>query len=120
MHTVHAGTYDKNFKEIKNGKRHIRITLFRAKGDLPHEITFEDKPRVFKIMWPEKKLYCKIYGTVHMLSYDCQKKNLDNSTRPPNVDGTVSVSRMKTIRLRVSSRNEVGMGLVLWTHCTNP
>ena len=96
------------------------MTLFRAKSDLPHEITFGDKPRVFKIMWSEKKLYCKIYGTVHMLSYDCRKKNLDNSTRPPNVDGTVSVSRMKTTRLTMSSRNQVGMDLVLWTHWTNP
>ena len=55
VHTVYAGTYDKSFKEIKNGKRKIRVTPFSAKSDLPHEITFEDNPRGFKVMWPEKK-----------------------------------------------------------------
>ena len=97
VHTVYAGTYDKNFKEIKNGKRHIRITPFRAKSYLPHKITFQDNSRVFKVMWPEKEIYCKFCGNVHELSHSSEEKKAANKTRPPNVDGSVAVSRKDEI-----------------------
>ena len=31
------------------------------------------------------------------VSYDCKEKNLDNSTRPPNVDRTVSIFRKNEV-----------------------
>ena len=64
VHTVYAGTYENRFQEIKNWKWHVTITAFHSKSELPHEIIFE-------VMWPLKKVSCKICGTVHMLSDEC-------------------------------------------------
>ena len=117
VHIVYVGTYGESFKEIKNGKRYIRITPFRAKSDLPHEITFQDSPRPFKVMWPEKEIYCKFCGTVHELSHNCEEKAAANKTRPPNVDDSVAVSRKDGINQVDSEFKEPGeMHLILWTH----
>ena len=50
VHTVFAGCFkETDFKGICYGKRHIRLTPFKSKHDLPHEIQFPDDDRYFII-----------------------------------------------------------------------
>ena len=93
VHYVCAGTYRNGFWDIKNGKRHVRITPFSDKSGLPHQIIFEEIPRNFIVLWPEKEIECKLCGNVHVLCVDCQGKKKANNTHPPNGDGSVTVSR---------------------------
>ena len=39
---VHDGKFKKPYNNISNNKRHIRITHYKTKHDLPHEIFFDD------------------------------------------------------------------------------
>ena len=72
VHTVFAGRFkETDFKGIINGKRHIRLTPFKSKHDLPHEIQFPDDDRYFHVMWAEKKILCKKCFSVHMISKVC-------------------------------------------------
>ena len=51
VHTVFAGRYKKEeFQSICNGKRHIRLTPFKSKHNLPHEIQFGENQKIFHIM----------------------------------------------------------------------
>ena len=88
-----TGTYGKNFGDIKNGKRHVRITPYSSKSGLPHQIVFEENSRTFNVLWPEKEIVCRLCGIVHALCVDCEGKKAANNTRPPNGDGSVTVSR---------------------------
>ena len=48
VHTVFAGRYkETDFKGICNRKWHMRLTPFKSKHDLPHEIQFPDDGRYF-------------------------------------------------------------------------
>ena len=41
VHTIFPGRYkEEKFKSICNGKRHVRLTSFHSKHDLPHKIQF--------------------------------------------------------------------------------
>ena len=40
VYAVFVGRFKDEFKEICNGKRHIRLTPFKSKHDLPHHIKF--------------------------------------------------------------------------------
>ena len=72
VHAVFAGTYrEKQFKGICNGERHIPMTLFRSKQDLPHKIQFGKNRKLFHAIWAEKKAYCKKCGSFHMLKGKC-------------------------------------------------
>lgn len=51
---VFAGTYKKDFHEIQNGKRHIRLTHY-DKNEIPHQIRFEGQKREFVVYWAEKR-----------------------------------------------------------------
>ena len=42
VHDVFDGKFKKPYNDISNGKRHIRITPYKTKHDLPHEIFFDD------------------------------------------------------------------------------
>ena len=53
VHDVFDGKFKKPYNDISNGKRHIRITPYKTKGDLPHEIFFDDS-WLFQVMWAEK------------------------------------------------------------------
>ena len=92
VHYVRAGTYAKDFGDIKNGKRHIRMTPYSGKSGLPHEIFFQESPRSFKVMWPEKEIFCKFCGNVNTLYHVCDEKKAANNTCPPNGDGSVTVT----------------------------
>ena len=92
VHYVRAGTYGKDFGDIKNGKRHIRITPYSGKSGPPHEIFSQESPRSFKVMWPEKEIFCKFCGNVNTLYHVCDEKKAANNTCPPNGDGSVTVS----------------------------
>ena len=117
VHYVRAGTYGQEFGDIKIGKRHVRITPYSGKSGLPHEITFEENPRAFRVMWPGKVIFCKFCGDTHSLSNICDKKKAVNNNRPPNGDGSVTVpGTMKLIGLTVSSWNQMGMRLDLRIH----
>ena len=39
---VHDGKLKKRYNNISNDKRHIRITPYKTKHDLPHKIFFDD------------------------------------------------------------------------------
>ena len=39
---VHDGKLKKQYNNISNGKRHIRINPYKTRHDLPHEIFFDD------------------------------------------------------------------------------
>ena len=39
---VHDGKFKKPYNNISNGKGYIRITHYKTKHDLPHEIFFDD------------------------------------------------------------------------------
>ena len=57
VHTVFAGRFkETDFKGICNGKRHVCLTLFKSKHDLPHQIQFPDDDRYFHVMWAKKKI----------------------------------------------------------------
>ena len=72
VHTVFAGRYkEEEFQSICNGKRHIRLTPFKSKHNLPHEIQFGENQIFFHIMWAEKKIYCRKCDSVHMLIETC-------------------------------------------------
>ena len=89
VHYVRAGTYRNEFADIKNGKRHVRITPHSGKSGLPHEIKFEEHPRAFRVMWPEKVVFCKFCGTAHQLRTDCDEKKAVNNNHPPNGEGSI-------------------------------
>ena len=74
VHFVRAGTYSNEFADIKNGKRHVKITPHNGKTALPHEIIFEGSDRLFKVMWPEKVVDCKRCGTTHQLCNVCDEQ----------------------------------------------
>ena len=42
VHDVFDGKYKKPYNNISNGKCHIRISPYKTKHDLPHEIFFDD------------------------------------------------------------------------------
>ena len=42
VHDVFDGKFKKPYNSISNGKRHIRITPYKTKHDLPQEIFFDD------------------------------------------------------------------------------
>ena len=42
VHDVFDGKFKKPYNDISNGKRHIRITPYKTKHDLLHEIFFDD------------------------------------------------------------------------------
>ena len=42
VHDVFEGKFKKPYNDISNGKRHIRITSYKTKHDLPHKIFFDD------------------------------------------------------------------------------
>ena len=42
VHDVFDGKSKKPYNDISNGKRHIRITPYKTKHDLLHEIFFDD------------------------------------------------------------------------------
>ena len=43
---------------LEFGEVYIRITPYKTKHDLPHEIFF-DESRSSEVMWTEKKVSCK-------------------------------------------------------------
>ena len=64
VHTVFAGRFkETDFKGICYGKRHIRLTPFKSKHDLPYEIQFPDDDRYFLVMWTDKKISCKCFAS---------------------------------------------------------
>ena len=71
VHQVFAGTYEKDFHEIQNGKHHIRLTPY-VKNEIPHQICFEGQNREFIVYWAEKEVLCKKCKTVHMLKISCE------------------------------------------------
>ena len=66
VHDVFDGKFKRPYNDIRNGKRHIRITSYKTKHDLPHEIFFDDS-YLLQVMWAKKKASCK--NCVHMLWY---------------------------------------------------
>ena len=42
VHDVFDSKFKKPYNDISNGKHHIRITPYKTKHDLPHEIFFDD------------------------------------------------------------------------------
>ena len=44
-------------------------------------------------MCPEKVIFCKFCGNTHSLSNVCDEKEAVNNNRPPNGEGSVTVSR---------------------------
>ena len=71
VHQVFACTYKKDFHEIQNGKRHIRLTPY-VKNEIPHQIRFEGQNREFVVYWAEKEVLCKKCKSVHMLKISCE------------------------------------------------
>ena len=67
VYAVFVGRFKDEFKEICNGKRHIRLTPFKSKHDLPHHIKFGQDNRFFHVMWAVKKILCIKGVTFHML-----------------------------------------------------
>ena len=81
VHHVFSGKFKKPYSDISNGKRHIRITPYKTKDDLPHKVFFDDS-RLFQVMWAEKKVSCK--KCVHMLRDTCHPApdNIANEGSP--------------------------------------
>ena len=71
VHAVFAGRFRNEFKDICNRKRHVRLTPFKSKHDLPHQIQFVEDNRFFHVMLAEKRILCKKCVTVHMISEAC-------------------------------------------------
>ena len=69
------GTKKRNFR-VYVMEEYVRLTPFKSKHDLPHEIQFVEDQRYFHVMWTEKKIFCRKCGSVHMLG----KKCYDNQT----------------------------------------
>ena len=107
MHYVRVGTYRNEFADIKNGKSHVRITPHGGKSGLPHEIKFEENPRVFRVMWPGV-VFCKFCGTAHQLRIDCDEKKAVNNNHPPNGEDTlpITTSRKDEVNRVVSESEE--------------
>ena len=59
VYTVFAGRFKDEFKGICNGKRHVRLTTFKSKHDLPHEIKFVEDDRFLSFDVGGKKNFCK-------------------------------------------------------------
>ena len=71
-------------------------------------LTFPMSPTLFKVMWPEKEIYCKFCGTVYEVSHNCEEKEAANKTCPPNVDRAFVVSRKDEINQVDSEFKEPG------------
>ena len=72
VHDVFQGTYKRDFHEIKNGKRHVRVTPHNGdKSCFPHTIQFLEKNKIFRVVWAEKIIDCNKCFTEHMLKDDC-------------------------------------------------
>ena len=59
VHVVFAGRFSDEVKGICKGKSHVRLTPFKSKHDLPHEVKFGDDNRFFHAMRGQKNTYCK-------------------------------------------------------------
>ena len=72
VHDVFQGTYKKDIHEIKNCKRHVRVTPHsRDKSCFPHTIPFSENNKFFRVFWAEKMIDCKKCFREHMLKDDC-------------------------------------------------
>ena len=58
VHNIFDGKFKKPYNDISNGKCHIRITPYKTKHDLSHEIFFDDS-YLFRVMWAVKKVSYK-------------------------------------------------------------
>ena len=98
VHDVFSGRFKKPYNDISNGKRHIRITPYKTKHELPHEI-FLDDSRSFQVMWAEKKISCKKCMCAHMLPDTCHRARINLTKEDsPSDNKDIALAPMKSGR----------------------
>ena len=71
VHDAFQGTYKNDFHEIRNGKRHVRVTPHNGdKSVFPHTIQFPENNKIFMVFWAEKMIDSNKCFTEHMLKND--------------------------------------------------
>ena len=106
VHYVRAGTYGKDFGDIKNGKGHVRITPYSGKSGFPHQIVFEEISRSFNVKKKEKEIECKfcVMFTLFVLIVK-ERRQLIIHGLPMGTARLQFPGTMKSIGLTVSPRN---------------
>ena len=92
----------KSYNNISNGKRHIRITPYKTKHDLLHEIFFDDS-QLYQVIWVEKKVSCK--KRVYTCFETCHPApdNLANEGSLPDNEN-IAMASMKSRDERVTTK----------------